>query len=346
MSLRLCGKEYKQMKKVAVIGFGFMGITHSLNILKCENLELAAIIEKDVSSVSEKLGQKIGNLATGDVDTDALNKVPVYSTLASCVENEKLDAVHVCVHTDLHFSIVKEALNHGLHVLVEKPFCLNVKEGEELIKLAREKNRILMVAHVVRFLSPYQKLVRMIDSGEYGNLKFLSLSRFSGVPDWGQWKDKQKDFGISGGALFDLVIHDIDFAAFALRETPEKIESIVLPGKLSNHDYVNATWHYPLKNLTVKIEGGNIYHANYPFQAGFTAVFENASVSFSTLTSEYIFIDDDKERTTIAAGNLDEGYFNEIELFSKSLEKGSLPEKHSTESALEAIRLCYRHVEK
>lgn len=224
------------MKKVAVIGFGFMGITHSLNILKCENLELAAIIEKDVSSVSEKLGQKIGNLATGDVDTDALNKVPVYSTLASCVENEKLDAVHVCVHTDLHFSIVKEALNHGLHVLVEKPFCLNVKEGEELIKLAREKNRILMVAHVVRFLSPYQKLVRMIDSGEYGNLKFLSLSRFSGVPDWGQWKDKQKDFGISGGALFDLVIHDIDFAAFALRETPEKIESIVLPGKLSNHD--------------------------------------------------------------------------------------------------------------
>ncbi len=35
------------------------------------------------------------------------------------------------------------------------------------------------------------------------------------MPDWGQWKEKQKDFGISGGALFDLVIHDIDFAVFA-----------------------------------------------------------------------------------------------------------------------------------
>lgn len=332
------------MKKVAVIGFGFMGITHSLNILKCKDFELVAIIEKDVDTVPDKLKQQIGNLGTGNDDTVALEKIPVYSTLESCLVTEKLDAVHVCVHTDLHFSIVKEALNDGLHVLVEKPFCLNVKEGEELIKLAREKNLILMVAHVVRFMSPYQKLVKMIDSGQYGKLKFLSLSRFSGVPGWGQWKDKQKDFGISGGALFDLVIHDIDFAAFALRETPEKIESIVLPGKLSNNDYVNATWHYPSKNLTVKIEGGNIYHANYPFQAGFTAVFENASVSFSTLTSEHIFIDDDNERTTIAAGKLDEGYFNEIELFSKSMEKGSLPEKHNPESALQAIRLCYRHI--
>ncbi len=331
------------MKKVAVIGFGFMGITHSINILKNENLKLAAIIEKDVNSISEKLGQKIGNLATGNVDTETLNKVPVYSTLESCLENEKLDAVHVCVHTDLHFPIVKEALNKGLHVLVEKPFCLNITEGEELVKLANKKNLILMVAHVVRFMPPYTKLIKMIHSDNYGTLKFLSLTRFSGVPDWGQWKEKQKDFGISGGALFDLAIHDIDFAAFALQETPDKIDSVVLPGKLSNQDYVNATWHYPSKNLTVKIEGGNIFHTNYPFQAGFTAVFEKATVSFSSQTPEHIFIDNNIERTTIDAGDLDEGYFNEIALFADSIENGTLPEKYSPESALETIRLCILH---
>ena len=332
------------MKKVAVIGFGFMGITHSLNILKCKDLELAAIIEKDVDSVKAKIGQKIGNLSTGDVDTETLAKVPVYPTLELCTEIEKLDAVSVCVHTDLHYSMVKNALNKGFHVLVEKPFILNVNEGEELIKLAINKNRILMVAHVVRFMSPYQKLVEMIDSMEYGKLKFLSLTRFSGVPEWGQWKEKQKDFGVSGGALFDMVIHDIDFAAFALKENPEKIENTVLPGKLSNHDYVNATWHFPSKKLKVKIEGGNIFHANYPFQAGFTAVFENATVSFSSQTSEHIFIDNNKERVTIEAGDLGEGYFNEIERFSKSMETGFLPAKFSPESALETIRLCYRHV--
>lgn len=331
------------MKKVAVIGFGFMGITHSLNILKCKNLELVAIIEKDVNSISEKLEQKTGNLDTGDIDIKAFNKIPVYSTLNSCLENEKLDAVHVCVHTDLHFPIVKEALNNGLHVLVEKPFCLDIKEGEELIEIAKEKNLILMVAHVVRFMSPYKKLVEMIDSEKYGKLKFLSLSRFTGLPDWGQWKEKQKNFGISGGALFDLVIHDIDFAAFALQETPEKIESTVLPGKLSNHDYVNSIWHFPAKNIIVKIEGGNIFPTSYPFQAGFTAIFENATVSFSSNSADHIFIDNKNGRTEIDAGDLDEGYFNEIALFSESLENGILNEKYSPESALETIRLCYLH---
>ncbi len=334
----------KKMKKVAVIGFGFMGIAHSLNILKCKDLELTAIIEKDVDSVSEKLGQKIGNLATGDVDAGTFGKIPVYATLGSCLENEKLDAVDICVHTDLHFPIAKEALNNGLHVLVEKPFCIKINEGKELIKLAQSRELILMVAHVVRFMPPYQKLVRIIDSKKYGNLSFLSLTRFSGVPDWGQWKEKQKDFGISGGALYDLVIHDIDFATFALKHAPEEIESTVLPGKLSNHDYVNAIWRYPAKNIIVKIEGGNIYHTNYPFQAGFTAVFEKATISFSTHMPEHIFIDDHAGREKIDAGNLDEGYFNEIALFSESMESGILPEKFSPESALETVKLCARHV--
>lgn len=331
------------MKKVAVIGFGFMGITHSLHILRCEKLELAAIIEKDVESVPEKLNQQIGNLETGNADTAALREIPVYSTLESCLEKENLDAVHVCVHTDLHYQMVLEALNAGLHVLVEKPFVLDLQKGEELIKLAGKKNLVLMVAHVVRFMSPYQKLVEMIESGEYGNLSFLSLSRFSGIPTWGQWTGKQKNYGITGGALFDLAIHDIDFALFALQELPDKIESTVLPGRLSRHDYVNATWKYPSKKLTVKIEGGNIYHVNFPFQAGFIAVFEQATVSFSTHNAESIFIDDDTKRSTIPAGDLGEGYFNEIKLFSESMENGILPEKYSPESALETIRLCYRH---
>ena len=72
-----------------------------------------------------------------------------------------------------------------------------------------------MVGHVVRFMPPYQKLKKWIDSKEFGNLKFLSLSRFCGIPSWGQWKEKNvKD--LSGGALFDLVIHDIDFANYLL----------------------------------------------------------------------------------------------------------------------------------
>ncbi len=332
------------MKRVAVIGFGFMGIVHSQNILKNEDLELAAIIEKDVNSVAQKIDDPVGNFSTGDTDSEAMKRIPVYTSLKACLEEQKLDAVHVCVHTDLHFLMVKEALNSGLHVLVEKPFVLDVQKGEELITLANEKGLVLMVAHVVRFMSPYKKLLEIIDSGKYGYLSFLSLSRFSGVPIWGQWVEKQKNFGVSGGALFDLIIHDIDFAAFAINDAPDTIERTILPGKLSKHDYLNAIWHYPQKDLVVKIEGGNIFHTNFPFQAGYTAVFENATVSFSTIDAENIHIDNEHERVSIPANDLGDGYFNEIALFAESINTGALPEKYSARTALETIRLTYRHV--
>ncbi len=332
------------MKRVAVIGFGFMGMVHSQNILKNENLILAAIVEKDVDSVTQKIDDPVGNFSTGDTDVEEMKKIPVYTSLESCLEMEVLDAVHICVHTDLHYPMVKQALNLGLHVLVEKPFVLDIEKGEELVKLAKQKNLILMVAHVVRFMSPYKKLLEIIESGEFGKLDYLSLNRFSGLPAWGQWKEKQEAFGSSGGALFDLIIHDIDFALFVIGEAPGQIEKTVLPGKLSKHDYLNANWYYPEKGLMVKIEGGNIFHANYPFQAGYTAVFEKATVSYTTNDSTNIFIDNENERRSIPADDLGDGYFNEIELFAQSIKAGNVPNKYSPESALQTIRMCYRHV--
>lgn len=331
------------MKRVAVIGFGFMGIVHSRNILKCEHLELAAIVEKDVDSVARKIDDPVGNFSTGDSDSEVIKNIPVFASLQDCLKQEKLDAVHVCVHTDLHFPIVKEALNYGLHVLVEKPFVLRVSEGEELIKLASQKRLILMVAHVVRFMSPYKMLVQMKETEKYGKLKFLSLTRFSGLPVWGQWKEKQKDFGSSGGGLFDLVIHDIDFAAFFMGKEPDIISSDNLPGKLSMYDYVNACWNYRDEGITVRIEGGNIFHTNFPFRAGYTAVFENATVSYSTIDAENIHIDNENERLSIPVNDLGDGYLNEINLFAESILSGSLPEKYKAESALATIQLCHRH---
>lgn len=227
--------------------------------------------------------------------------------------------------------------------MVEKPFCLDTGQGEELVALAKEKNRVLMVAHVVRFMPPYQKLKGWIDERKYGKLKFLSLSRFSGAPGWGQWKEKQAAFGSSGGALFDLAVHDIDFA-FHVLGRPEKINSHTLPGMLSKHDYVNATWEYPGNVVTVKIEGGNIFHAEFPFQAGFMAQFDHASVCYSTLRPDFIYLSDNNKTEKIPAGDLGEGYTNEIAYFSECMENNSRPVDCLPESSLGAIKICYSHI--
>ena len=168
--------------KVAVIGFGFMGVTHTMNILKSPELELVAIVDKNPENISKNLDKQVGNLSTGTFNKNEISGIRIYSSFEDCLVNEKLYACVIAVHTDFHYKLTKLALEAGINVFLEKPFCLNISEGEELIELANRKNLLLMVGHVVRFMSPYLKLKNWIENGEFGPLKFLSLTRFSGIP--------------------------------------------------------------------------------------------------------------------------------------------------------------------
>jgi len=330
------------MIKTVVLGFGFMGKTHTGNLLKNPNAQLVAIVDKNIENIQKNLKEDSGNFSTDSFSEDELLKVNVYADFEECLKAEKPDACVIAVHTNLHVEMAKVALESGCHVFLEKPFTLDVEEGQKLIDLARLKNRILMIGLVVRFMPAYLKLKSWIDTGKFGRLEFLSLSRFSGVPAWGQWKDKQKDFGSSGGALFDLVIHDIDFAQWVCG-VPDEINANSLPGKLSNHDYVSALWSYCKKNLHVKIEGGNTFHTEYPFQASISARFENASVLYYPKDPENIMVTTDTETTLIPAGDANDGFSGELDYFVSCIAENRHPEKCTPESALESIKICYRH---
>jgi predicted dehydrogenase len=331
------------MKKVAILGFGFMGMTHAESILKNSELELVAIIDKNPKAVEEKLLSDTGNFATGAIAQEKLQKIKRYSSLNDCLEYEELDAVHICVHTDLHYEMTRKVLLHGKHVFLEKPFCLNMQQAEELIKLAREKDRILMIGHVVRFMPPYQKLKEYIDNGTFGALKFLSLTRYSGVPAWGEWIDRRTSFGSSGGALFDLLIHDIDYVNYILG-LPGSIKCDYLPGLLSKHDYISAMWSYFDKGLKVKIEGGNIFHSGFPFQAGYMASFERASIQYSTLKGDVIRIATDSTLEEVPSGQAGDGFYNEIAYFAQCISQNRPPVECMPESSLQTIQLCYDHI--
>jgi len=231
------------MTKFVIVGFGFMGMTHAMSILNHPGAQLLAIVDLDPDKALENLGQEGGNLDTGAIKKEDISDIRTYTSFEKCIANEKVDACILSVHTELHYSMAIQALEAGIHVLVEKPLVLDLAEGEKLIDLASQKNLILMVAHVVRFMPPYMKLKHWVESGEFGELSWLSMTRFTGLPAWGQWMEKQKDYGSTGGALFDLAIHDIDFVQWVLGK-PDSIEASILPGKLSAQDYVCAQWRY------------------------------------------------------------------------------------------------------
>jgi predicted dehydrogenase len=330
------------MKRVAVVGFGFMGMTHILNILKNKDLKLVAIVDRDPALIEKNLDSKSGNFSTGNIDAGELAGIHKYSNLDDCLHAEDLDAVNICVHTNLHYEMTRKVLLHDKHVFLEKPFCLDIKQAEELISLAEQKKKILMVGHVVRFMSPYKKLKQWIDSKEFGELKFLSLSRFTGLPGWGQWKEKHVR-SASGGALFDLVIHDIDFASYVLG-LPSDIKCNYLPGEYSKHDYISAMWSYKDKNVHVKIEGGFTFHSSFPFRAGYMTQFERASILYTSLNDNVIKIADDNSVKEVPAGDAGEGYYSEIDYFAQCLKNNTQPEECMPASALQSIQLCYDHL--
>lgn len=319
-----------------------MGMTHTLNILRIKDLKLAAIVDRDLSMIEKNLQSGIGNISVGNIDAKELEGVKRYSDIDECLRNEDIDVVIICTHVNTHYELTKKALVHKKDVFLEKPFCLDLNQAHELIDLAEKMKKLLMVGHVVRFMPPYQQLKKWIDSKEFGDLKFLSLSRFCGLPGWGQWNDKSlKD--LSGGALFDLAIHDIDFAG-SLLGSPSQIKCSYLPGEYSKHDYISAMWSYNIKNVHVKIEGGFTFHKSFPFQAGYMAHFNDASVVYSSMNGDVIQIADNSSVREVPAGDAGAGYYNEMAYFAECLVNGKAPELCMPSSSLKAIELCYNHL--
>lgn len=197
------------MFKIAIIGPGSICQTYGEALKDSGKVELCAIAGRN----TEK-GRKIA----------ADYGVPYYVDQDEMYKKEQLDAVLICTPTFTHEEMVRRAIAHGVHVMCEKPFVLDVETAKSLIHEANEAGVKLMVMHVVRFWPEYVKLKAMIDGGELGTIKNVYLNRLSSHPSWATWhRDPKK----SGGGLYDLHIHDVDYLYHVFGE----VESVYAVGK-------------------------------------------------------------------------------------------------------------------
>ena len=85
-----------------------------------------------------------------------------------------VDAVVIATPTSTHFKLAAKALEHDLHVFVEKPLAQTSDECRKLVDLANERNRVLFVGHVFLHSAPVLKLRELVQSGELGNINYIS----------------------------------------------------------------------------------------------------------------------------------------------------------------------------
>ena len=194
--------------RVAVIGVGHLGSIHARIYRQLENCELVAVCDTDKNKL-DLIAREL--------------KIPGVTDYRELLN--KADAVSVAVPTKLHFAIAKDFLKHRIHSLVEKPFTLNLKEADTLIKLAKKNKLILQVGHIERFNSAFAATQKLIH-----NPKFIECHRLSPFPNR----------SLDVGAVLDIMIHDIDIVLGLVPYKIKKIEAVGVNVLSSFEDIANA----------------------------------------------------------------------------------------------------------
>ena len=171
------------------------------------------------------------------------------------LNNKYITGVCVVVPSELHYHITKEALENNKDVFVEKPLALSFKKGRELVKLAKEKNKILMIGHLMMYHSSIKKIKDIIDKGCIGKIKSITSNRLN--------------FGIirkTENVLWSFAPHDISMILFfcgsplAVRCNGNKISGkygvVHLNMVYKNlNAMINVNWMCPYKEQKLTIIG-------------------------------------------------------------------------------------------
>ncbi len=146
-----------QVKKVCLVGAGFISGSHAAAISLIDNVEVVAIVDPNLSAAKQ--------LAS------SFNISHVYPSIAECVSQVEFDSAHVLVPPNLHFAVVKELLEANKNVFAEKPITERVKEANQLIALAEEKQLTLAVNQNAIYQPVFLKALDVLKSNKLGPLQ-------------------------------------------------------------------------------------------------------------------------------------------------------------------------------
>jgi len=184
--------------KVGVIGCGHWGPNHIRVFSQLSDSDVSMCADPDKERL-EAIQRTFPNVDVTSNHQDIFN-------------NSKIDAVCIAAPTNFHYSLTKEALECGKHVLCEKPLALTADECQELKDLAEQKSRILMVGHVFLFNAGIVWLKVYIQSGQLGRIHYAYAIRTNLGP-----------FRYDVNALWDLAPHDISIFNYLFNGCPVNV---------------------------------------------------------------------------------------------------------------------------
>jgi len=207
--------------RTGAVGFGYWGPNLVRNVDRLDATELVVCCDTSEANLA-KFASLYPNAAT---TTD----------LASMLSDYDLDAVVVATSAPSHFAIAKAVLEAGKHCFVEKPLTLTSADAEVLVRMAEERDLVLMVGHLMVYHSAVNFIREVIASGELGDILYLYAQRLN----LGKVRTEEN-------AFWSLAPHDVSIVHYLLGEAPDRVSATgaayVNDGV---EDTVFASLHFP-----------------------------------------------------------------------------------------------------
>jgi predicted dehydrogenase len=216
--------------RVGVIGYGYWGPNLVRNFAKVDECQIIAVA--DVSPKRLQIAQKQHPFLEATTSADEI------------IKRTDIDALAIATPVATHYALAKSALEHGKHVLVEKPLTEKVSQACELIELANRHKKTLMVDHTFIYSGAVRKIKELITQGEIGDIYYFDSVRVN----LGLF---QHDVNV----LWDLCPHDFSIMSYLIEKEPISVSAI----GASHIHYGNK----PLESVayvTVQLEGGILAH--------------------------------------------------------------------------------------
>lgn len=187
--------------KIAVLGCGYWGPNLIRNLYQLNKVEELYCCDPDSSRLNRV--------------ESIIPSVKLIKDYKQLLEMPDLDGVVIATPVRTHYPLAKEFLEHGKHVLVEKPLTHSQESSLDLVKTAEGKNRILMVGHTFEYTAAVNKIKEIIESGELGKILYVNCTRVN----LGFF---QNDINV----VWDLAPHDISIILYVLGEFPVSVNCV------------------------------------------------------------------------------------------------------------------------
>jgi predicted dehydrogenase len=184
--------------RFGIIGWGYWGPKVARNLDTLPKAVVTTVVDKDAQRLAMLAVNQPWIKATTDVED---------------LFGSDIDAVVIATPVRTHYQLAREALLHDKHVLVEKPLTTSVAQAVELIALAEERKRVLMVGHTFEYNPAVNELRRLVQSGDLGKIYCIEAERVN----LGLFRD---DINV----IWDLAPHDVSILLYLFGKKPEKIK--------------------------------------------------------------------------------------------------------------------------